>query len=245
MKVLESYYPAPQETDFGARGKMYEYDLRLEVGIDEGVEEIPLHNVFVRFLKNLTNAADHPIEVTDVKDRLVNSTSVPEGDEFRKNFSVEQAPGKIRKVFVGFKLKSLTPMSVLKHRMFAFLRDNKLYLRIHAGGYQYGLRLAFLGYLRHENPNTADVQEWKDTFIREINAVWKHATMIPEDIKKQILQKFPRQVTKAKVSFPINISKEILHATNGEKRKSKQLYSWLLHPMRLHRQSRNYWKESC
>ena len=68
MKVLESYYPAPPEVDFEAQGKVYEYDLKLEVGIKEGIEEVVLHTVLVKFLQTMTNAADHPIEFLDVRD---------------------------------------------------------------------------------------------------------------------------------------------------------------------------------
>ena len=51
MKVLESYYPAPQEIDYEAQGREYEYDLRLEVGVEAGVAEVALHHVFVKFLE--------------------------------------------------------------------------------------------------------------------------------------------------------------------------------------------------
>ena len=78
-----------------------------------------------------------------------------------------------------------------------------------------------LGYLRYENSTTADLHhEWKDTILRKLqDASSKHHTLVLEDIRKQILQKFPHYATKTKLSFPITVSKEKVPGTNDQKKK--------------------------
>ena len=216
---LESNYPEPAEIDFKAAGKEYHYDLRLEIGLDDSVEGIAINAVFVDFLRTMTAVVDHDLKVTDVKDNPVDLNNPPDGEEFKKNFCVEPVEGKKRKIFLGFRLTTVTPMSVLKYRMFRYLREKQMFLRVHTGGYQHGINSVFLGYLREENPSTADVNMWQETILKEINAVWRNNKLLTDDIRKSITQKFPRQATKNKISFPINIEKGKLVAShsNGKK----------------------------
>ena len=231
MSSLASHYPAPPDFGYGTGSKVYDYDLRLEVGIEDGVEQVAIHDVFVEFLRRMDEAADFPIEIRNVKDKVIELNKMPEDDDFKDQFSVEFVEAKKRKVLIGFKMTTHTPMSVMKHRTFNFLRDNHLFLRIHTGGFQNGMNSFFLGYLSEENPNTADIMKWKATILSEMNSVWKSEKLTPEDIRKQISEKFPNQVTKNKVNFPINIEKGKVMAVNKEAKKVETIGLIVTTPM--------------
>lgn len=219
MTSLEGTYPAPPDVDHVAAGKEYHYELRLEIGLEDSVEGIAINAVFAEFVRQMTLAAGHDVTVTDVKDRAMNLDNPPDGEDFKRNFCVEVIEAKKRKIFLGFKLTTVTPMSTLKHRMFAYLRERQMFLRVHTGGYTHGMNSALLGYLSEENPNTADIAAWHETLHKEIHAAWKTPGVIDDDIRKQIIQKFPGQATKHKVSFPINIEKGNLVAIHSNKKK--------------------------
>ena len=170
----------------GPGNKEYVYDMRLEVVLEDGTEEVSIHEVFAELLRRMADAADFPIEIRDIKNNSVTDLNLPEGETFRNNFSVEFVEAKKRKILLGFKLKSQTPMSVLKHRMFAFLRGNKLFLRIHTGGYQHGVNSILLGYLCEENPATANTQKWIEVIQQELNAVWRNTTTITDAARKKV-----------------------------------------------------------
>ena len=124
MSSLPSLYPAPSAFHASNGSKIYDYDLRLEVGIDDSIQQVAIHDVFVELLRRMTDAADSPVIITDIQDGMVTLDNIPEDDEFKHKFSVEMVDAKTRKMLLGFKLKTPTPLSVLKHRMFDYLREN-------------------------------------------------------------------------------------------------------------------------
>jgi hypothetical protein len=88
----------------------------------------------------------------------------PDGADFKTNFCVEVVEGKTRKILLGFKLASPTPMSTLKHRMFASLQEHKLFLRVHYSGFSHGIHSAYLGYLIEEAPTAVVINQWTKQF---------------------------------------------------------------------------------
>ena len=64
MSSLKSFYPAPRDFRASNGTKLYDYDLRLEVGIDYSVKKVAIHDVFVEIIRRMTDAADFPLTIS-------------------------------------------------------------------------------------------------------------------------------------------------------------------------------------
>jgi hypothetical protein len=66
-------------SEYGGPPKTYQYDLKLEVGISQGVETVSLNAIFANFLQLMTDAAGHPLSVSDTLDNKTPSrwTNLP------------------------------------------------------------------------------------------------------------------------------------------------------------------------
>jgi hypothetical protein len=66
--------PAPSafasypDSEYGTKLKTYTYDLKLEVGMSKGIETVSVNAIFVDFLHRMTDAAGHPLPVSDTQD---------------------------------------------------------------------------------------------------------------------------------------------------------------------------------
>jgi hypothetical protein len=209
-------YPS---SEYGAASCNYQYDLKLEVGISTGVDTVSVNAIFVDFLKRMTVAAGHPLSVFDTLDNPVSMDPPPDGADFKINFCVEIVEGKKRKILLGFKLESPTPMSTLKHRMFAYLLEHNLFLRVHHGGFAHGIHSAYLGYLIEEAPTAVVINQWTRKLQIEMQLAWHHPDAITPAAQTDISQNFPDFATPHKVTFPITIEKAKLMATNSDGKK--------------------------
>jgi hypothetical protein len=158
-------YPS---SEYGATSRTYQYDLKLEVGISTGVETVSVTAIFADFLQGMTAAAGHPLLVFGTLDNPVSMDHPTDGAAFKTDFCVEVVEGKTRKIILGFKLESPTPMSTLKHRMFAYLQEHKLFLRVLYGGFAHGIHSPHLGYLIEEAPTAVVINQWTQKIRIEV-----------------------------------------------------------------------------
>jgi hypothetical protein len=156
----------------------------------------------------MTVAAGHPLSVFDTLDNPISMNHPPDGADFKTNFCVEVVEGKHRKILLGFKLATPTPMSTLKHRMFAYLQEHALFLRVHYGGFSHGIHSAYLGYLIEEAPTAVVITQWTKKLRIEMQLAWHHPDALSDAVKTDIIRNFPAFATPHDVSFPINIEKK-------------------------------------
>jgi hypothetical protein len=215
-----SAFASYPDSEYGTKPKTYTYDLKLEVGISKGVETVSANAIFADFLQRMTDAAGHPLTVTDTLDNLVTMDKPPHGATFKTNFCVELVEGKSRKILLGFKLQTPTPMSTLKHRMFDYLQKHKLFLRVHHGGFAHGIHSAYLGYLIEEAPTATAINHWTKKIQIEMQLAWHHPDAINDTVRADIIQNFPDYATPHDVTFPINIE------NGNEPRQTDNRHPW-------------------
>jgi hypothetical protein len=145
--------------EYNSAGKVYYYDLKLEINVKEKEETVALGPIFVALLKQMAVVAEHAVKALDIAGIEVSVDKPPPGDDFAKRFCVETFEGRHRKVMMGFKLETKTPLSTLKYRMMQFLNDRNIFIRIHTGGFAHGVKTNFLGFLQGEHPKTANAAE--------------------------------------------------------------------------------------
>jgi hypothetical protein len=163
----------------------------LEVGISKGIKTVSVNVIFVDFLHRMTDAAGHPLSVSDTQDNPSTTDHPPDGAAFKNNFCVEVVEGKARKILLGFKLKTQTPMSTLKQRMFDYLQEHKRFSRVHHGGFAHGIHSTYLGYLIEEAPTAAAIDMWTKTIQIKMQLAWNHPDVIKATVRDAIIKQFP------------------------------------------------------
>jgi hypothetical protein len=108
-------------------------------------------------------------------------------------------------------------MSTLKHRMFDYMQEYKLFLRIHHGGFAHGIHSAYLGYLIEEAPTAAAIHMWTKQIQIEMQLAWNHPDAIKATVCDAIIKQFPDYASSHHVTFPINIEMAKLMAINTDK----------------------------
>jgi hypothetical protein len=214
MSPLVGSNPAYPTSEYPTSGKVYVYDLKFEVSVETGVEKVAVNAIFADFLKRVGDVADNAVVVRDTKGNRVVVGQPIDGATFQDNFGVQTVEGKDRKVMLGFVLETRNPMSTLKWRMMDYLKEKKLFLRVHSGGFANGLRTSFLGFMKDENPATADVSALKHKILNSMTEMWLHTDWINDTDRALMIAEFGDHLKDDKITFPLIIGKNKLIADN-------------------------------
>lgn len=163
---------------------LYHYDLRLEIGVKDASETVPVVAIFRDLVTRMKAAADdNDLVVLSANDKPYVEQTEMSSTEFQKAFQVDKTEGKSTKVMLGFKIRSATKLSDLKSRlMHTYLKPHNLFLRTHSGGFENGVKTYNYGYLKYDHPDHPDISALNQRFARRISETWK--SMDKEDRKK-------------------------------------------------------------
>ena len=206
---------------FGAKhqaphGLEYQYDLRLEVGVEENAGTVPLVSIFHDLVKKMKSAvdADKPIAVFTATDKVFQESKVMTIDEFKKAFKVAQSDGKQNKVMLGFKLKTMTSLSEIKQRlMTTYLAPHSLFLREHVGGFEEGIKVSSFGFLKGDHPDHPDVPKLTQRFERLTTEAWKQ---LDKETRNKWKDDVPDAFPHDRLKIPLNFSKERISAETDD-----------------------------
>ena len=147
----------------------YQYDLRLEIGVKESADSVPVVAIFRDLVKTMTSAVDEnkPLVVLTATDQLFFEHKEMTSDEFQRAFHVESLDGKVPKVLLGFKLRSMTKLYDIKQRILKdYLQSHNLFLREHVGGFHEGIKTYTFGFLKDDHPDHPDIPAQQARFNR-------------------------------------------------------------------------------
>jgi hypothetical protein len=154
----------------------YHYDLRLEIGVKNENETIPVVAIFRDLARRMREATDggNNFVVLTANDNLYFDQKEMTSDEFQKAFQVDKVEGKLTKVLLGFKIRTMTKLSEIKSRlMHTYLRPHNLFLREHKGGFENGVKTYAYGYLKQDHPDHFDLQALNQRFARHMTGAWR------------------------------------------------------------------------
>ena len=115
------------------RGDYKVYDVKLEVCERPGTDDIPIVGIFRDLVNKMKAAVDaeKPLVVLTATDQMFFDEKEISSDDFKKAFKVANIEGKNRKVLLGFKLRTMTPLYEIKQRLLKsylipLLKDNRI-----------------------------------------------------------------------------------------------------------------------
>lgn len=97
----------------------YDYDLRLEIGVKQHGEAVPVVAIFHDLIQHMKNAVDAntPLVILTATDKLFIEEKDMTSNKFQKAFQVDHTEGKNSKVLLGFKMRTTAKLSEIKKRL--------------------------------------------------------------------------------------------------------------------------------
>ena len=175
MTVLESAFEQVSDDIEAGRVKQFEYDIKVDIPLEDGVETVHGKPLLTRTLETLKNVAraEEVIEFYDIDNvQILPNLSGMKNNEIGKRFCVEITKGRKKTMMFGFKLKSTIPFVAIKDRTVDKFRQLNTYIRIHYGGFEHGVNWVNLGFLLDQHPTFSNKRDIKMDIFDKVNDAW-------------------------------------------------------------------------
>lgn len=198
----------------------YHYDLRLEIGVKNEKETVPVVAIFRDLARRMREVADggNNLVVLTATDKMYFDQKEMTSEEFQKAFQVDKIEGKTTKVLLGFKIRTMTKLSELKTRLMqTYLKPHNLFLREHKGGFENGVKIYAYGYLKYDHPDHFDLPALNQRFARRVTEAWR--AMDKDERKKWKMELPDIFFGSTGIMLPMIFTKEKVTATLEDKDK--------------------------
>ena len=218
---LSTGHPELSDDDLSApKPVTYQYDLRLEIGVKNEGSIVPVQLIFRDLVKRMKAAADEgaPLAVLTATDKMYFENKELSSEDFQKEFQVDNSAGKVSKVLLGFKIRTMTKLSEIKRRLLhTFLIPHHLFIRQQVGGFANGVKTYSYGFLKDDHPDHPDISMLNQRFARITSEAWKK---LDKDDRKKWRQELPNVFFgDSGIMIPINFMKDRVIASAEDKGK--------------------------
>ncbi len=175
MTILESAFEQVSEDIDAGRIKIYEYDLRVEVPLKEGVESVRGKPILIKAMEIIKSAQrnEEIVEFCDTENNQVSPDLTGlKAEKIGQLFCAETTKGRKKTLIFGFKFKTTIPFSAIKERTFSKLTEENVFIRIHHGGYKHGVNWTNLGFMIGQHPFTSNKNDIVKTILNNAQAGW-------------------------------------------------------------------------
>lgn len=220
MTVLESRFEQVADAIDAGDVLHYEYDLKFDVMLKEPGQTVHGKPILLNTI-NILKQAVRPNEVIEFFDiqgnqfhpELLNGNNDNLGDMF-----CTEIGGPDSKIFMfGMKIQTTVSYANLKSRIHPALTASRIYMKLHHGGFEYGVNWNQLGFFIGKHPGFVDKSMLMQSVLEKFANAWKHdKTFWTKEKKQKLQEKFqtglskfdpmsvPLVVTSNAVSFTVN-----------------------------------------
>jgi hypothetical protein len=201
--------------DFNNKGK-YIYDIKFEVVVKEIIGTIPGKTSLIKSLITLKNAK-RKNETLDFYDtngiQISPDLKGIEHDEIEGRFCMENGGPNESILYFACNIHTTIPFSTIKGRTIEDFRKSNTYLKIHRGGFKYGVNWSPLGFLLKHHPNFVDNESIKNNLLTKIGKSWNEDNDFFDDEQKKKFIRIIDNESTLETFDPTSIPFEIIHTT--------------------------------
>ena len=224
--------PTIPESDFEAmdgnyepsNSKKYVYDIKFEVVMKEGTETVPGKASLVKALTTikLAKRKNEKIDFFDTNGIQVSpDLRGIEQDDIEGRFCIELGGINNNHLFFACTIQTNIAFAVLKGRTLDDFKKNRIYFKIHKGGFKYGVNWAPIGFFLKQHPGFIDNTIARDTLMEKIAQSWHNDKEFFDDEQRnkimKILDPDAHYESFNPTSIPFEIIQTTVFATNSEK----------------------------
>jgi hypothetical protein len=163
-------------------GPKYNYDVKIEFVLKSPGEKVYAKAIMVKTMKAIQSTIRKGEFVTfhDVRETKPVHTELRgiAAEEVADKFCFEVGgPGRSI-AFFGIIVQSNLSFQVLKKRTFDEFKKTNTFMRLHTGGFEYGVNWSTLGFILEEHPVFTDVNTLRNTLMNKIATAWSNDSEI-------------------------------------------------------------------
>jgi hypothetical protein len=191
--IPESDFEAMEGTNYETSNiKKYFYQIKFEVVMKEGTKTIPGKASLIKALATLKNVK-RKTEKIDFFD--TNGIQISpdlrgiEHDDIEGRFCMEIGGQNACNLLFGCSIMTTVAFSVLKGRTLDDFKQNNIFIKIHKGGFKYGVNWSPIGFFVKQHPGFIDNVVAKNSLMEKIANQWNNDKNFFDDDQKNKIVK--------------------------------------------------------
>ena len=202
-------------------GPKYNYDVKIEFVLKSPGEKVYAKAIMVKTMKAIQSTIRKGEFVT-FRDVIEAEPVHPElrgiaPEDVADKFCFEVGGQERSIAYFGFIIQSNISFQVLKKRTFDEFKKTNTFMRLHSGGFDFGVNWSTLGFILEEHPTFTDVHTLRTTLMNKIATAWSNdIDIFSADKKADIIHSIkPNSTTIFTPSdIPMNITTSNVSARN-------------------------------
>ena len=202
------------------------YDIKFEVVLKEASETVPGKASLIKAMSTLKNVKrkKEKIDFFDTNGMQISpDLRGIEDDEIEGRFCMEIGGLGKSILFFACTVQSLIVYHHLKSRTLNKLKKHNIFMKIHRGGYKYGVNWSPIGFFLKHHPSFVDNGQLRETLMKKITKSWNNdKEFFDEDQKdkiRKIIDNDPTNESFDPANIPFEIIQSSVFAQNAEKEK--------------------------
>ena len=191
--IPESDFEAMEDIMEAPNNDKYVYDIKFEVVLKEELETVPGKASLLKSLRTIKNIKrrQEKIDFYDTSGLQISPDLLGiEEREIERRFCVETGGQNNRSLFFACTIHTNITFSEIKGRTIKDFKANNIYLKIHRGGFKYGVNWSPIGFYIKTHPGFASRETLKDDLMEKIKNSWEQNDdgFFDDDQKMKIIQ---------------------------------------------------------
>jgi len=189
--IPKSDFEVVEGTNYDASNiKKYVYDIKFEVVMKGGTKPVPSKASLTKAMmtiKNVKRKTDK-IDFFDTNGHQISpDLRGIDQDEIEGRFCMEIGGIDDNHLFFACKIQTTIVFSILKGRTIDEFKKHNIYMKIHKGGYKYGVNWAPIGFFLKQHPGFIDTVTARDNLLTTIaNSGYNDKAFFDDDQKTKI-----------------------------------------------------------
>jgi len=191
--IPESDFEAMDDNMEATNSDIYVYDIKFEVVLKEELETVPGKASLLKSLRAIKNIKrqQEKIDFYDTSGVQISPDLIGiEEKEIGRRFCVETGGMNNRSLFFACTIHTTITFAEIKGRTIKEFKANNIYLKIHRGGFKYGVNWSPIGFFIKMHPGFVHRETLKDDLMEKIKTSWEQNDdgFFDDDQKTKIIQ---------------------------------------------------------
>jgi hypothetical protein len=223
--IPESDFEAMEDKMDSTNNKKYVYNIKFEVVLKERTGSIPGKASLTKTLMTLQNARrkHEKIDFFDTNGMQISpNLQGIDQDDIEGRFCMEMGGYDESTLFFACTIQTTIPFSVLKGRTIDDFKKHNIYIKIHRGGYKYGVNWSPIGFFIKQHSGYVDNAIVRENLMKKIVYSWNHDDEFFDEDQKSKIVKILEPENHHETFDPTMIPFEIVQASIYAKNESNE-----------------------
>jgi hypothetical protein len=225
--IPESDFEVVEGTNYEASNiKKYVYNIKFEVVMKEGTKMIPGKASLTKAMMTIKNAKrkTDKIDFFDTNGFQISpDLRGIDQDEIEGRFCMEVGGIDDNHLFFACTIQTTIAFSIIKGRTIDEFKKHNIYIKIHKGGYKYGVNWSPIGFFLKQHPGFTDTVAARDKLMKTITNSWYQDKVFFDNEQKTKIAKVIDPEAHSESFDPLAIPFEIIQSSISAKNSDNEV----------------------